>query len=248
MNFFRILKFDFINILKNPSLVVSNTLLPIIMILVMGTITKNRFGVGFASSYEYYGLNMIIFSAALIAMTASNTFMEEKVRKGNTRIVYAPISKFEIYFSKFLSSYLLGLISYTVILIGGQSFFHMNFGGQNIWRIIVLVNSFTMLGCSLGILSCCLFHSEEKANAALQFPIAIFIFFGGVFFAVHRMGGIIIFLSNISPVKWVATSAFRIIYDNDSSLFVPVVLVLMGISLFCIWLCEFAFKPEDYVC
>ena len=111
-----------------------------------------------------------------------------------------------------------------------------------------MVNVFALLGCSLGTLACCLFHSEEKANAALQLPVALFLFFGGVFFAVHRMGRIILFLSGISPVKWVATSAVEIIYDNDFHLFFPVIIILSAISLFCIFLCEIVFKPEEYVC
>lgn len=247
MNFFKIFIFDFKNILKNPSLVLANTLLPIILILVMGTITKSRFGAGNVTSYEYYSLNMIIFSVALIAMTASNTFMEEKVKKGNTRIVYAPISKTVIYLSKLLSTYIFGTITYTILILGGQYIFRLNFGGKNIWYVVVLINVFAFLGCSLGILSCCLFHSEEKANAALQLPVALFIFFGGVFFAIHRMGKIVIFLSCISPVKWIAASAFQIIYDNDFHLFFPVVLALTAISFFCMFLCQIVFKPEAYI-
>lgn len=35
-----------------------------------------------------------------------NTFMEKKLRQGNVRIAYAPISKVTIYMSKIISSYL----------------------------------------------------------------------------------------------------------------------------------------------
>lgn len=100
MNFIKIIKFDFMNIIKNPMLLIVNTIFPFILIGVMGLVTSGSFGAGNVSSFDYNGITMMIFVAFLIAMTASNTFMEEKVKRGNTRIIYAPVSKVKIYLSK----------------------------------------------------------------------------------------------------------------------------------------------------
>lgn len=104
MSLLKLITFDLMNIVRNPVLVIANTAFPFVLILVMGFVTKNSFGAGGVSSYDYYGVNMMIFAAALIAMTASNTFMEEKVKKANIRIVYAPVSTTSIYLSKLLST------------------------------------------------------------------------------------------------------------------------------------------------
>lgn len=247
MNFIKIVKFDFMNIVRNPTLLFCNTLLPVVLIWVMGFATKNRFSADPVSSYDYYGINMVILSAALVAMTATNTFMEDTVKKGNVRIIFSPVSKSEIYLSKLLSTYLLSTITYTVVLLFGQYLFRINFGSHKINYIIVLINAFLFFGTCLGILSSCIFKTEEKANAAIQIPIAIFIFFGGVFFGIHRLGPIVNSISMISPVKWVSECAVKIIYDNEFSLFYPVIGGLYTISFIFIIICQFVFKPEDCI-
>lgn len=123
MNFIRILKFDFMNILRTPALLLVNTVFPFILIATMGFVTKSNFGASSVSSYDYYGVNMTIFAVALIAMTAANTFMEEKVRKGNIRILYAPVSKMDIYLSKLISTYLLALFPTALFYFWPKPFF-----------------------------------------------------------------------------------------------------------------------------
>jgi len=247
MNFIRIIKFDFMNIIKNPSLLFSNTIFPLILIGVMGFVTRNSFGAGEANSYDYYGVNMMIFMAMLIAMTASNAFMEETVKKGNIRIVYAPVSKIEIYLSKLISTYLFGTVSFSVLLFVEQTFFNINFGGRNIIYIILLINMLLLFGCSLGTLFCCIFKSEEGASGMLQIPVAIFTVLGGVFFNIHRLGRIVDIMCYLTPVKWVQVCAYKIIYDNDFSIYMLVLTILISCSIACIIISQIIFKPEEYV-
>lgn len=247
MNFIRIAKFDFMNMLRNPTLLFANTVFPFILIAIMGFVTKGNFGAGNVSSYDYYGVNMMIFAVALIAMTATNAFMEEKVKKGNIRIVYASVSKTEIYLSKLLSTYIFGTISYSVILFLAQTLFQLNFGRQNPPFIMLLINIFLLFGCCFGTMFCCIFKNEEQANGIMQIPVAFFVFFGGVFFGIHRLGATVNAISNLSPVKWVSECAFRIIYDHDFSIYMPVLSSMLLASVACIVICQIIFKPEGYV-
>lgn len=247
MNFIKVIKFDFINILRNPMLVILNTVFPLIMIGIMGFVTKGGYGAGDVSSYDYYGVTMMIFTAIFISMTATNTFMEEKVKCGNSRIVYAPVSKTEIYLSKLISTYILGTISYSVILLVGQYFFHINFGGKNILYIMLLINIFSLFGCALGTMFCCIFKSEDGANSVMQIPLLLFIFFGDLFFPVASLGKVAEAVSYLSPVKWVTECAFQVIYDNDFGLYLPTIALVMLGSIVCIIICQIIFKPEEYV-
>ncbi|WP_010235124.1 ABC transporter permease [Clostridium arbusti] len=247
MNFIKIVKFDFMNILRNPMLLILNTVFPLILIGVIGFVTKGGYGAGSVSSYDYYGVTMMIFTALLIAMTATNTFMEEKVKRGNTRITYAPVSKTEIYLSKLISTYILGTVSYSVILCVGQYLFHINFGGKNILYIMLLINILSLFGCSLGTMFCCIFKNEEAANSVMQIPILLFVFFGGIFFPVASLGKIVETISYISPVKWITECAFKVIYDNDFSIYLPTLAIVLFGAIICIIICEIIFKPEEYV-
>lgn len=247
MNFIKIVKFDFMNILRNPMLVLYNTVFPLMMIGIMGFVTKGSYTAGDIGSYDYYGVTMMIFTTLMIALTASNTFMEEKVKKGNARIVYAPISNLEIYLSKLISTYILGTISYSVILLVGQYLFHINFGGKNLIYIMLLINILCFFGSSLGTMSCCIFKSEEGANSVMNIPILLFVFLGSLFFPVASLGKLMERISYVSPVKWVTECAFQVIYDNDFSIYLLAVIIMLLGSIFCIIVCQITFKPEEYV-
>lgn len=247
MNFIKIVKFDFINIVKNPTLLIANTVVPIIIIGVMGFVTKSSYNGSRVGSYDYYGVTMMIFTAIMLAMTATNTFMEEKVKRGNTRIIYAPVSKTKIYFSKLLATYILGTICSSIIIILGQYLMHINFGGKNIFYIMLLINALSFLGCCLGTMFCSIFKNEQLANSIMQIPILIFILLGGSFFPVEGLGKTIAKISVISPIRWVTECAFKIIYDNDFSIFIPTLCVILIFSIACIIVCHITFEPEEYV-
>lgn len=247
MIFIKIIKFDLLNIIKNPTLVIVNTIFPFIIIGVMGFITKGGYGSLRINSYDYYGVTMMIFTAIMLAMTASNTFMEAKVRKGNTRIIYAPVSKTKIYLSKLIATYILGTISYSMIILLLQYIFNINFGGKNIIYIMLLINGLSLLGCSLGTMFCSIFKKEELANSIMQIPILLFVLLGGSFFPTESLGKSIANLSVISPIKWITECTFRIIYDNDFSIYVPTLGIILISSIVCIIICQITFKPEEYV-
>ncbi|MDM5302034.1 ABC transporter permease [Bacillus subtilis] len=248
MSLLKLITFDFMNIVRNPVLVIANTAFPFVLIMVMGFVTKNSFGADGVSSYDYYGVNMVIFAAALIAMTASNTFMEEKVKKANIRIVYAPVSTNSIYFSKLLSTWIFSVIVYSVNVLIAQTIFDLNFGGQYLSYFMLLLYVFLFFGCCFGTMFCCLFKNEEQANGIMQIPIAFFVFFGGVFFGIHRFGDTVNNISLFSPVKWVTECSFRLIYDHDFSMLLPVLSGLLFASIICITVSHVVFKPEGYVC
>ncbi|GFZ33101.1 transport permease protein [Clostridium zeae] len=247
MNLIKIVKFDIVNIIRNPTLIIANTIFPLILIGVIGFITKGGYGSLGINSYDYYGVTLMIFTAIMLAMTATNTFMEEKVKKGNTRIIYAPVSKAEIYLSKLIATYIVGIVCYSLIILFAQYILHMNFGGKNVLYVVILINVLSLFGCCLGTMFCSIFKKEQLANSIMQIPILIFVFLGGSFFPVEGLGKLITKISVISPIKWITECAFKIIYDNDFSMYISTLGVISVFSIICIIITHITFKPEEYV-
>lgn len=247
MKLLKILFQDLGNIMHNPTLIFSNTVLPLILIGVMGFVTKSGFSTEIVSSYDYYAVNMLIFSVSMLPITATNAFMEERVKKGNFRILYAPISKYQIYFSKILSSYLLATICYAILVPFCQYILGLSLGGNNFVYFILLLNVLGFCGCCFGTMFCCIFKEEEQANSIMQIPLFIAIILGGVIFQIHRFGNILNKLSLVSPIKWATTCSYQIIYDNDTHLLFPVICGLLVLSVLFIGVCFIIFKPEDYL-
>ncbi|URZ14303.1 ABC transporter permease [Clostridium felsineum] len=246
MNLLKITKRDFINTAKNPTLLLCNTAFAILLIGIFGFITKSSYGRN-VTSYDYYGITMLVYFIFMIPLTTSNTFMEKKIKPGNVRLIYSPTRTSNIFLSKILASFLFAISCFICLLILENSLLGINVGGNNFIYIILIVIFFTFALCCFGALMCCIFKSEEAANKIMSPIITLFSIFGGMFFPVDSLGSAVKFLSYLSPAKWVTECIFKIIYDNNFSLFIPFILACIVISLIFILLCKITFKPEEYI-
>jgi ABC-2 type transport system permease protein len=245
--FYVIFKRDLINIIKNPTLLMYNTLFPFLLILILGFLSSGNYGKGEISSYDYYGVTMLILCLLNVSLTASNTFMEKSLKISNLRIMYSPIKTSYIYLSKIFSTFFFTVICFLLLMLVSNLFLNVNFGGKNSMYIIVFVLLFDLLSSTLGVLFCCIFKSEEAANKILSVFVNIFAVLGGLFFQLDGFGAGVEKITYISPVKWVAKGSFKIIYDNDLSYFVPISISLIILSILMMLGCKLFFRTEDYV-
>ncbi|MBC2398675.1 ABC transporter permease [Clostridium tetanomorphum] len=247
MNILNVTKFDLINTIKNPVLLMFNTIYPLVITLLFGFIAKGTYGGEGVTSYDYYGVTIMIFTMLNMSLTTSNAFMEKKIVKGNIRLIYSPTSKSVIFLSKILATFIFGAITSIIILILENSIFKINFGGENFMYVVLIIVMFTLLMSSIGAFMCCIFKSEEAANKFLSPVNTLLALLGGLLFPVDSLGKTVEKLSYLSPVKWVSECIFKIIYDNDFSMFIPLIIICILGALLFIVLCQITFKPEEYV-
>lgn len=245
--FLQILKMDFLNTLKNPVLVGYNTIFAVLLILIMGFLTSGSYAKA-SDAYNYYAVSFMIYGMLNGAMTSTNCFMERDVKKPNLRIIYSPVGKFPIYFSKITASFLFDYICHFAVVLILILIFHVNFGGQYLGYILLLMVPIEFASSALGVLFCCIFKAEEAASTLLSTAISILAFLGGTFFSFDGMGGALRFASKLSPVKWLNDAFFSIIFDSDLSMFVPIFAGSVLISVLMIICCSKFFKTEDYLC
>lgn len=246
MNLFKISKLDFMNTVKNPILFFYNAIFPLVSIGIMGFITKGSYG-SKVTSYDYYGVTMMLYTVVSIGLTTANTFMEKNIKKGNVRLIYSPTHTSCIFLSKILSTFVMGSIFYSILLILEQKVLNINLGGSNFIYVLVIIIAFTLLMCSFGALMCCIFRSEEAANK-FQSPLTLLMaVFGGLFFPVDSLGKTVVKISYLSPFKWINECILRIIYSSDFSLFIPVLFSMIIGSAILMILCKITFRPEAYV-
>lgn len=246
-NFSHIFKMDFINNLKNPVLVISNSVFPALMILILGYLCSGSYA-NISDSYNYYALTMLIFCMLNGAMTTTNCFMERDIKKPNLRIIYSPVSNFYIYFSKITSSSLMNFVLHLITFTVLTPILHLNIGGRNIGYIILLMVPVEFAASALGALFCCIFTSEEASSTILSTVVSVFSFLGGTFFSFDGLGPALATISRISPVKWLNDAFFSIIFDGNLT---PVLPVFVGSVIVCVLLtlgCTKTFKTEDYLC
>ncbi len=244
--FLQILKRDFLNMLFNPMWVFYDTVFPLMLILILGFLNSGAYG-NEVSSYDYYGVAMILYIILNTATLSANGFMEERIKQGNMRLIYSPLPKSYIYLSKILATSAFASLCHISVMILLELFMKVNYGGKNIIFIIIILIFAEIFASVIGVLFCCIFKSENIANQILSIVINIWALLGGLFFKVDSMGKALEKLSYISPVKWMMISIFKIIYDRNFSDYMVTIGILMISSIIAGALCEKFYKPEEYV-
>jgi ABC-2 type transport system permease protein len=244
-NLLIISKEDFINLLKNPMWIFYATLFPVLLVVIMGFLGRESYGENF-SSYDYYGIALMLYSILTSGMISANAFMEERIKKPNMRIIYAPGNAKSIYLSKILASFLFGAFFHLLDMILLCSIYKIHISA--IPQIVILFGLTELFSVTLGILLCCIFKTEAMANQLLSIVINLMAIFGGLMFSLDGYGKVIRHISSLSPAKWLLKATFQMIYDGNFTMFLPIILLLSGLIIIMLLFCGLTFRKEDCIC
>ena len=242
----QIFAMDLINLLTNPMWVFYAIGFPLALILALGFLASGSFG-NAVSSYDYYGVALMAFAIFNAATFSANSFMEERIKSPNMRIIYSPVRVWHIPFSKALATTVFCTVANSIVAAFLHFAFGVNYGGSDSWLLFAIMFAAVFFFSSLGVLVCSIMKSESSANNVVSLALTLFALLGGVFFPVDGLGGAISAASWISPAKWMLAASFRIIYDSDYSMLQPVCATLALLSVASIALCGAFFKGEDYI-
>ncbi|SDO73620.1 ABC transporter permease [Clostridium gasigenes] len=245
--FLQILKRDFLNLVLNPMWSFFSIAFPFLLVLILGFLNSGAYG-SEVTSYDYYGITIMIYMIFMSSCLSANSFMEERIKKGNMRLIYAPLPKSYIYISKIVAAFSYSAICDLLLILTLKVVLNINFGGNNIIYIILLLIIFQILASILGVLLCIIFKSENTANQVLNIFINVFAILGGLFFRVDSLGSVVEKTSYISPIKWIVSSVFRVIYDRDFTYYIPTISFLIFLCVLGLIMCKRLYKGEDYIC
>lgn len=238
---------DLKNLFTNPALIMYNTVFPLLMAAVLGYLTKDGYGGMGVTSYDFYGVTLLLFSASSVAMTSANSFMEQRIKASNLRVLFAPVAPSSVYISKITATFVFTTACFAAVAGALRLGFNVELGGGRFPYVVAILLLLSLFSSALGVMFCCLLRSEEMANKVLSPVIQIMALAGGLFFPVDGLSPAVERLSWFSPVKWVAEAAFRIIYDHDIGMVGPVLLVLALGAAGAVAGCRLTFRTEDYV-
>ncbi|MGY3779613.1 ABC transporter permease [Isobaculum melis] len=244
--FLRIVQRDTINLLINPMWIFFGIGFPFLLTAVLGVLTEGLYGSSI-TSYDYYGVTMLLYSTLYAATFSANAFLEERIKQPNLRIIYSPINKFSIPLSKIIATFIFTAIFYT--LAGGvmHILLGVNFGSAHLGKIMALFLAVDFFFSCIGVLMCCLFKSEGVANQIISIVTTLFAVLSGLFFPVASLGKQMVAISKFSPITKVIDLIFSLIYDTAATGFLATMGLLLGMSMLLILCCGALFKGEDYL-
>jgi ABC-2 type transport system permease protein len=240
-----IFRMDIENDFRNPVLVGYNTVLAVLLILIMGSLVGGLFA-DQSDAFAYYTITFCVFGMLMTCTTAANSFMERDIRRPNLRIIHSPAGAFPIHFSKTLASATFGYICHVGLLLVVCPLLGMSLGESPL-LFVALMAPVELASAALGTFFCCVFRCEETTNMLLSTVVELMSVLGGTFFSLDGMGDIIAGLSAASPVRWLDDAFFRLAFDGDAALVMPVFLGAVAVAaLFVAGSC-LLFKTEDYL-
>ena len=236
---------DLVNLATNPMWVFSAIGFPLVLIVILGFLMSGSYG-STVTSYDYYGVALLVFGIFNAATFSANSFMEERIKSPNMRIIHSPVPPSFIPISKILATSVFCTVAYTIVALTLHLALQVNYGAA-VWAFFIIMSGSVFFFSTLGVLVCCLLKSEGTTNQILSMLFTLFAVLGGVFFPVDGLGKAISAVSWISPAKWILSSFFRVIYDEDLSMVAPVCGGLVLLSSASVLMCVRLFRPEEYL-
>lgn len=183
-------------------------------------------------SMDYYAVTMLTLILFYSSLTGFWAIRNEVVQNTASRILCAPVHSYELLTGKVIGSIFVSFIQGLVVLLFSKLVMK-TYWGEDLLSVVLLISSYAIMTTCLGVAIAFLIKSSEAASGILNTIIPIFVFLGGGYVPLYVMGGTISDMSVISPVKWINSALFGIIFDgNYSDMFVSIPLNLGLAALF----------------
>lgn len=235
------------NLFMNKMWLVLSFGFPLCLTLVLGVLTEGLFGQSI-TSYDFYGVTILIYSALMSATFASNSFLEAPVKQANLRMIYAPVRSWFVPVTKGAATFVFTSVNYSIVGL----FFYLGLGinyGKGmillmVWLLFLLLNLFS---CAIGIFFSCVFKSEETTNQVISLVLNLLAVFSGLMFSVASLGDAMLKISRFSPVTKVVQTIFEMIYDEHTTQFGLSVGILTTLTCILFIGTGTLFKGEDFL-
>lgn len=182
------------------------------------------------SSMDYYAIVMTTMIALYGARTAIQSVQGERARKTGDRLVASPVRKSEIFIGKVLGNIIINTLCVSLVIAFSKLFFKSNWG-DHLGLIFLIILTEVLLAVSVGIGISFLSKSNTAPATITMLFIQLSSFFGGAYFKIDNPGGILKFITDLSPLTWVNHAITDIIYEHHYTSAISAMSLNIGISI-----------------
>jgi ABC-2 type transport system permease protein len=173
---------------------------------------------------SFFAAGMAVFFLFFTVQFGVTSLLEERNDGTLTRLLAAPISRASILGAKLLTSFLLGVISMTVLAMATTVLFHAHWG--NPLGVAVLVVAATLAATGIMSLIATLAKNAEQA-ANWQSVVAVVLgLIGGTFFPVSQAPGVLSRITFIAPQAWFLRGLGDLRGGSLSAVWIPALAML----------------------
>ena len=188
----------------------------------------------------------IVMFTLQVSLTAGCVLLIAERRQGVLRRLAAtPVSRASIVAGKLTSRLVMGLIQVGVAMLAGRWWFSMQWGGRNLWAVLVLLAAYTTLCAALGLLFSSIARNESQALAAGVITAHLLAAMGGCWWPVEVTPVWMQHAALLLPTGWAMDGLHKLIsYGAAPASVVPHVAALCSASLLAGWVAIRRFRTE----
>lgn len=243
---FTIMRLDCLHLLKNKPIMTYLLLYPPLLIWVTGFVFNSIFGDDVLTSYDYYGVTMMIYLSMATVVILPDMLFGSRVKNANNRIIYTPIALTKVYLSKLLvaTGFSYGILAAYMLLFNAIRF--VNFGGSQILPLLLLDLAFVIFAITFGGAFCVILRNEDLSTNLLNLVINVFAIVSGLFFPMKIFGKKIAAIADMSPIAKVSDVFFAIIYDHNFQESITTFAILVAGSCVFLIIIHMLYRPEKF--
>lgn len=186
----------------------------------------------------------IVMFTLQVSLTAGSVLLIAERRKGLLRrLASSPVSRASIVSGKLGARLALGLIQVAVAMLVGKFWFGVDWGGSNLWAVLVLLIAYTTLCAALAVAFASMARSESQALAAGVIASSVLAAIGGCWWPVEITPAWMQKAALLLPTGWAMDGLHKLIsYGDSPARVVPHVAALAGAALVVGWVAVRRFR------
>lgn len=181
-------------------------------------------------STDYYAITMLTLIMLYSSLTGFWGFRNEVEQKTGSRILCSPIRNYEMLTGKVIGVITVTIVQALVVILFSKWVLNA-YWGQDLMPVALLILTYAVMTVSLGVALAFLIKSSDAASGILNTIIPIFVFLGGGYVPLSAMGDSFAKIGMVSPVYWINTALFKIIYERNYSGMVASLGVNLGLAV-----------------
>lgn len=194
---------------------------------------------------DYYAVTMLTLIIMYAAISGAFAIKNERTAKTADRLLCSPAGKHEILTGKTLGVLLVTFLQVLVVIVFSKYVLGANWG-SHMGTVLLLVAAEVVMAVSLGLGLALIIRSEATVMGFLNLIIPLIVFLGGGYVPIEGFNKTLLYLSGLSPLRWVNKSIFQVIYSNDFSSVAPAIGINLGLAVLFLAISSFVVKKEAF--
>lgn len=183
------------------------------------------------TAMDYYSVTMLAMTIMYGASYGIHEIGKDYFDSIGGRIKASPTKAYEMYVGKTLGVVITLFTQSLMLILFTRYVFNVNWG-NNLWLVLFICFSLTMLSTGIGVMLCMVCSSRRKASSIMNILVPFFTFIAGGYIPIDNIGGMLDKIKFLSPNYLAQRAIFNQVFEGGSGETQLFIMIIWGMGLF----------------